>query len=76
MAHIEPITLGTIKLNLLLNGDIEIVADSCDGHEVENLLNENPDYENGYIIRKIIERFDELASEIYSEIGEVIDHAQ
>ena len=72
MVDLRGIVLGSIKLILTADGDIKIIADSCDGYEVERVLDENPNYQGAFTIRKVMERFDELATTIHGELGEVI----
>lgn len=72
MVDLGGMLLSDIKLILTVDGDIKIVVQSCDGYEVERILDENPNYQGAFTIRKVMERFDELATTIHVELGEVI----
>lgn len=66
------IYLGTIELNLTPDGYIQIIHEGLSPSEVEEKLNENEDYEHGFVVKKVMEEFDRIATEIDERLENVI----
>lgn len=70
----EKVYLGSIELNLTQDGLIQIIAEGLNPREVEAKLDENPNYESGFVIRKVMEEFDRFATEISDRLEHVIKY--
>ena len=70
----EKSTLAWIELNLLPSGEIEVLGLTFKPSIVEDILDENEDYQGGYMIRKIMEQFNECYYIINEKIEDTIKH--
>jgi hypothetical protein len=64
--------LASIELNLLADGFVELLVKSVSPIDVQTILDGHETYENGFVVRKVIERFNEFADKISEDLEHLI----